>query len=311
MTVFRSGFAALVGRPNVGKSTLLNRLVGEKVAIVSPKPQTTRNRIVGVVTRPEGQLALLDTPGVHVAQNPLGRYMVKVALEAVDEVELVMLVVEAPETENHVRIDDHTQTLLDRLGHSKKNTFLVINKVDAVPKQWLLPQIELYRNRYPFAEIHPLSAKTGNGVEAFLQRAYLQLPEGEPLFDKEILTDQMEKTLVGEYIREPLLRHCRQEVPYASAVRVEEFDESERHNGERSKNNRKGLIRIHASILVERDSQKAIVIGKQGQMLKKIGTDARMSIERFLGCRVFLALHVRVEPSWSERPDSLRQLGYL
>ncbi|HZH79348.1 MAG TPA: GTPase Era [Archangium sp.] len=306
----RSGFAALIGRPNVGKSTLLNQLTGEKLAIVSGKPQTTRNRILGVVTRPEGQVAFVDTPGIHQAKGELNRYMVDVALQAVDDVDLVLFVIE-PTPAEVPSVGPGNRFILERLQKSKKPTFLVINKIDTVPKAVLLPLIDLYRREFPFAEVVPISAREEDGVEHLFQVVLQHLPEGEPVFPEDMLTDQAEKVLVAEYIREQVLRHCRQEIPYSTAVLVDFFDESEREPPPGTPPGKlAGLIRIAASIYVERDSQKAIIIGKQGQMLKTIGTDARKSIQRLLGAHVYLSLRVRVEPRWSERPEGLKKLGY-
>ncbi len=321
----RSGFAALIGRPNVGKSTLLNRLTGAKLAIVSPKPQTTRNRIMGVVTRPEGQLALLDTPGIHQAKGELNRRMVDVALRAAHEVELVLFLVEPPvgPREGEVEVGEEeplpvrmevgegNRFILESLKKTGKPTLLVINKIDSVPKPLLLPLIALYQQEFPFVEVMPISARTGDGLDELFAAVLAHLPEGPPMFDEDVLTDQAERTLVAEYVREQVLRHCRQEIPYSAAVVVDHFDESERDRKEdKPTAGLSGLVRIEASIFVERDSQKAIVIGKKGQMLKTIGTDARKAVERLLGTHVFLSLRVRVEPRWSERADALRKLGY-
>ncbi|MFE8598700.1 GTPase Era [Archangium violaceum] len=307
----RSGFAALIGRPNVGKSTLLNQLTGEKLAIVSPKPQTTRNRILGVVTRPEGQVAFLDTPGIHQAKGELNRYMVDVALQAVDDVDLVLFVIEPGAATENPEVSPGNRFILERLQKAGKPTFLVINKIDTVLKPVLLPLIELYRKEFPFAEVVPISAKDDDGVEQLFQAVLQHMPEGDPLFPEDVLTDQAEKTLVAEYIREQVLRHCRQEIPYSTAVLVDFFDESEREPPPGTPPGKlAGLIRIASSIYVERDSQKAIIIGKQGQMLKTIGTDARKAIQRLLGAHVYLSLRVRVEPRWSERPEGLKKLGY-
>jgi GTP-binding protein Era len=304
-----SGFAALIGRPNVGKSTLLNRLTGEKIAIVSPKPQTTRNRILGVVTRPEGQLALLDTPGIHQAKGELNRYMVEIALQAAREVELVLFLIEPPEAGTDVTPGN--RQILEQLKAIGKPTFLVINKIDEVDKPRLLPLIERYAKEFPFAEVVPISALQGDGLELLFSRVIAALPEGEPMFDPDTLTDQAERQIVSEYVREQVLRHCRQEIPYSAAVGIDHFDETEREpKGKPGKSGLAGLIRIAATIYVERDSQKAIVIGKRGAMLKAIGTDARKSVERFLGTHVYLSLRVKVEPRWTERADGLRKLGY-
>jgi GTP-binding protein Era len=307
---YRSGFAALIGRPNVGKSTLLNQLTGEKIAIVSPKPQTTRNRILGVVTRPEGQVAFIDTPGIHQAKGELNRYMVETALQAAEEVDLVLFLIEAMPGEKP-EIGPGNRMILERLQRLGKPTFLVINKIDAIPKAMLLPLIDRYRNEFPFAEVVPISAREGDGVDRLFEVVLQHLPEGERIFDEDMLTDQQERTLVAEYIREQVLRHCRQEIPYSTAVLVEVFDESERDpRPDAPPGGLAGLIRIAASIYVERDSQKAIIIGKQGQMLKTIGTDARKAIQRLLGTHVYLSLRVRVEPRWSESAAGLKKLGY-
>ena len=306
----RSGFAALIGRPNAGKSTLLNKLTGEKIAIVSPKPQTTRNRILGVVTRPEGQVAFVDTPGVHEAKGELNRYMVEAALSAAEEADLVLFLIEPPLGETP-QVSPGNRAILERLAKIKKPTFLVINKIDQVAKPALLPIIDLYRQEFPFAEVVPISAREGDGVESLFRTVLSHMPVAEQMFDPDMLTDQQERVLVAEYVREQVLRHCRQEIPYSAAVVIDEFDEQEREPSGRSSHGKlAGLVRIAATICVERDSQKAIVIGKQGQMLKTIGTDARLSIQRMLGTHVYLSLRVRVEPRWSERPEGLRKLGY-
>ena len=309
----RSGFAALIGRPNVGKSTLLNRLTGEKIAIVSPKPQTTRNRILGVVTRPEGQVAFLDTPGIHEAKGQLNRFMVDVALKATADVDLVIFMIEATEGAKETpEIGPGNRFILERLLKVNKPTLLVINKIDRVEKPLLLPLIDLYQREFAFAEVLPISARAGDGVDGLFDLVLDRMPVGEMMFDPDMLTDQAEKTLVGEYIREQVLANCRQEIPYSTAVLVEYFDETDRDPLEqnRGKSGLQGLVRIDASIFVERDSQKAILIGKRGAMLKTIGTGARKSIERLLGTHVYLALRVRVEAGWSERPEGLRKLGY-
>jgi GTP-binding protein Era len=307
----RSGFAALIGRPNVGKSTLLNRLTGEKLAIVSSKPQTTRNRILGVVTRPEGQVAFIDTPGVHEAKGTLNRYMLEAAFSAVQETDVNLFLIEPTNTVAS-EVSPGNRVVLERLERANKPTFLVINKIDMVEKQFLLPLIDTYRKAFSFAEVMPISAHTGEGVEELFQAVLATLPEGEPLFEPDMVTDQQERQLVGEYIREQVLRHCRQEIPYSTAVVVEYFDESEREplSAPSAPGALAGLVRIDASIFVERDSQKAIIIGRRGQMLKTIGTDARKAIERLLGTHVYLSLRVRVEPRWSERPEGLKKLGY-
>lgn len=305
-----SGFAALIGRPNVGKSTLLNRLTGEKLAIVSAKPQTTRNRILGVVTRPEGQVAFIDTPGIHDAKGPLNRYMLETAFSAVDETDVSLFLIE-PVNTVVTEVSPGNRMVMERLQRARKPTFLVINKIDAVEKPLLLPLIDTYRKAFTFAEVMPVSARTGEGVDALFEAVLGALPEGEPMFDPEMLTDQQERQLVAEYVREQVLQHTRQEIPYSTAVLVDVFDETDREPvGPPGREGLAGLIRIAATIYVERESQKAIIIGRQGQMLKTIGMEARKAVERLLGTHVYLSLRVKVEPRWSERPEGLRKLGY-
>ena len=331
----RSGYAALIGRPNVGKSTLLNRLLGEKVAIVSPKPQTTRTRILGVITRDSGQVALFDTPGIHQAKGALNKFMVDAALHAADDADVVLFLVDSEGiTEERLpTVSPGNRLVLERLKQIGKPIILVLTKIDTIKKVLLLPLIDLYRQEFPFAEVIPVSARHSEGMDQLFENVLKHLPEAEPLFPVDTLTDQAEKTLVEEFVREQVLRHCHQEVPYSVAVVVEEFDESERDKpppkprkdaqknakkkvaapkpGDKPKPKLEGLVRILANIYVERDSQKAIVIGKRGEMLKTIGTDARMSIQRLLGNHVYLSLQVKVEPRWTERQDGLRKLGYV
>jgi GTPase len=308
----RSGFAALVGRPNVGKSTLLNRLVGEKIAIVSPKPQTTRTRITGMVTLPEGQVAFVDTPGIHEARGALNRAMVEAALTSLEEVDVVLLLVEpalGPDGKTP-QVTPGVRAILERLAGVRKPVILVVNKVDTVPKPVLLPYVAALTAARPFDEVLFVSALTGDGVEDLLRKTLARLPDGPPLFDPDTFTDQQERTLAAELIREQVLRHCRQEVPHSAAVVVDAFDESERapRPGARP-GPLQGLVRIHATLFVERESQKAIVIGKGGAMLKAIGTDARKTLERFLETHVYLDLRVKVEPRWTETERGLRRVG--
>jgi len=309
----RSGFVAIIGRPNVGKSTLLNRLTGEKLAIVSRKPQTTRNRILGVVTRPDYQIAFLDTPGVHKAKGGLNRLMVDTALSAISDADVVLFLIEAAaRRDGTVEVGEGNQLVLERLKQTGKPTVLAINKIDVVPKKgMLLPIIDTYRGEHPFAEIFPISATKGDGVLELEQALVKLLPEGPPLFPEDVVTDQAERFLVSELVREQILAFCREEIPYSTAVVIDHFDESERTPDKPVPKGRLGgLVRIAATIFVERDSQKAIVIGKGGQMLKKIGAAARSQVERLLGTHVYLSLLVKVEKRWSERPDALRKLGY-
>ena len=306
----RSGFATLIGRPNVGKSTLLNRLTGEKLAIISHKPQTTRHRILGVVHRPDAQIALVDTPGVHDAKGQLNRYMLEVALNAAEDTDVNLFLIE-PVEDVVDEVSPGNRAVMEALERANRPTILVINKIDTVPKPLLLPLIDTYRKAFSFAQVLPVSARTGEGVDMLMDELVKLLPEGPPLFDADMLTDQQERQLVAEYIREQVLHHTRQEIPYSVAVTIDAFDESERDPGRELKPGELGgLVRIAASIHVERDSQKAIVIGKQGQMLKTIGSGARRSIERLLGTKVYLSLLVKVEPRWSETAAGLRKLGY-
>jgi len=296
----RAGFVAIVGRPNVGKSTLLNRLVGQKLAIVSPKPQTTRGRILGVITRQDAQVALLDTPGLHVAKGGLNARMIRLALRTLADADLALFLIEA----GPPAIDAATRKALDQVKAANKPTLLVINKIDAVPRIQLLPLIDRWKELHPWTDVYPLSALKGENVEGFVDALIAHLPEAPPMFPPEQWTDMQERDLCSELIREQLLRHTGQEVPYSAAVLIELFDESERETGPR------GLVRIAASVLVERDSQKAIVIGKGGARLKEIGSDARREMERLLGAKVFLQLHVRVEPGWTRTTKGLRRAGY-
>jgi GTP-binding protein Era len=296
----RAGFAAIVGRPNVGKSTLLNRLLGQKVAIVSPKPQTTRSRILGIVTRPDAQVALLDTPGLHTARGGLNERLVGQALRTLAEADLALFLIEA----GSPAIDTATRKALEQVKSARKPTLLVVNKIDAVPRERLLPLIDRWRLEHEFSEVYPLSALTGENVDGLIDALAHHLPEGPALFPADVWTDVPERDLCGELIREQILQQTEQEIPYSAAVLIEQFDESEREVGPR------GLVRIAATVLVERDSQKAIVIGKGGARLKQIGTKAREQIERLLGCKVFLELHVRVEKDWTRTARGLRRAGY-
>jgi len=296
----KAGFAAIVGRPNVGKSTLLNRLLGQKVAIVSPKPQTTRGRILGVVNRPDAQVALLDTPGLHTAKGGLNARMVQQALRTLSDADVALFLIEA----GTPAIDSATRKALDQVVGAHKPTLLVINKIDTLPRRALLPLIDRWKDLHAWTEIYPLSALKGENVDGFLDAVVKYLPEGPAMFPADQWTDRSERDLCAELIREQILRQTEQEIPYSTAVLIEEFDESERAVGPR------GLVRITATVLVERDSQKAIVIGKRGSRLKEIGTRSRIEIERLLGAKVFLQLHVRVEPGWTQSTKGLRRAGY-
>jgi GTP-binding protein Era len=303
-TPFRAGFVAIVGRPNVGKSTLLNRVLGEHVAIVTPRPQTTRTRILGVWNGKGAQLALFDTPGLHRAKGALNRRMVEVALSTLREVDAVLMLVEAGTGPGgRVEVGEATRWAIEEVARSGRPAILGVNKMDRAPRPTLLPVIEAYRGLHAWDDIVPFSALTGENVDALLDALVKHVPASDaPLFPADVMTDQAERQLAAEYVREQLMLQTREEVPYAAAVEIEEFDESGRRE-------RGGLVRIAALISVERDSQKAIVIGKRGAMLKKVGTRARENLEALLGCKVFLSLKVRVDERWSERATSLKRLG--
>jgi GTP-binding protein Era len=301
---FRAGFVAIVGRPNVGKSTLLNHVLGEHVAIVTPRPQTTRTRILGVWNGEGAQLALFDTPGLHRAKGALNRRMVEVALTTLQEVDAVLVLIEAGTgPEGRVEVGEATRWAIGEVARSGKPAILGVNKMDRAPRETLLPVIDAYRGLHAWADVVPFSALTGEGVDVLLEALSRHVPESDaPLFPPDVMTDQAERQIAAEYVREQVMLQTRQEIPYAAAVEIEEFDESGRREGG-------GLVRVGAVVWVERESQKAIVIGKQGAMLKKIGTKARERLERLLGCKVFLGLTVKVQERWSERASSLRKLG--
>jgi len=292
---FKSGFVSIIGRPNAGKSTLLNFLLGEKIAIISNKPQTTRNRILGIKNHAAGQIIFLDTPGIHRSRSRLNQSMVKVALATYNEVDAICFLIEADRADN-----DENDFILETLPRVEKPVLLVINKIDLIPKNDLLPIMERYSRLRSFEQIIPISALLGDGVEILVAELFKILPEGPKLFPEDMITDLPERFLAGELIREKVIRLTREEIPYATAVVVEEFKEREGKN----------LIVIKATIQVERDSQKGILIGGKGHMLKEVGRLAREEIEALLGARVFLELWVKVEKNWREDPRALRRLGY-
>jgi GTP-binding protein Era len=282
-----------VGRPNVGKSTLLNVLLGQKIAIVSARPQTTRNRILGIKNLEKVQIIFIDTPGIHTPKNLLGQAMMRSAREVMEEIDLVVLVTAADSLLKQDR------ALIGYLGKIEKPVFLVINKVDLVRPPELLPAIDAYRKLFPFREILPVSALKGKGVEFLLEKIRSYLPEGPKYYPDEIVTDQIERSMAAEIIREKIMGKTAEEVPYAVAVEVLNWDERE-----------DGLVSIGANIYVEREGQKGIIIGKKGKMLKAIGTLARGDIERLLGTRVFLQLWVKVKKGWRDDKKVLNELGY-
>jgi len=291
---FKSGFVTIVGRPSAGKSTLLNRLVGEKVAITSDKPQTTRNRILGYVNRPGGQIAFIDTPGLIKPFHAMHARMMSVAHSAIGEADVVIWMVDTTE-----RDGPHNRPIADLLRQSGKPVILALNKVDKVAKPQLLPLMAGLGNRLDFEAVVPISARTGEGVEILLTAVLDQLKEGPALFPEDEFTDKSERFLVSELIREAIIHCCGQEVPYATAVLVRAWEDEQEAGGK---------IRISADIMLEREGQKAIVIGKQGSMLKKIGTEARSEIEAFLDAPVYLELFVKVRKGWREDDRAVREV---
>jgi len=300
---FKSGFVAIIGRPNVGKSTLLNAILGEKIAIVSEKPQTTRNRIRGIKNTENCQIIFLDTPGIHEAKGYLNEFMVKEALSALEDVDVIIYLVEAIK-----KIKDE-EFIIQNLKKVKCPVILGINKVDIVRKDNILPLIDEYSKAFPFKEIIPLSAMKGVGIDELLKIVIELLPEGPKYFPEDILTDQAERFIVAEIIREKVFELTRQEIPYSTAVVVEKFKENPKKKPVPA-GIKRGIVSISATINVERDSQKGIIIGKGGTMLKEIGTRARMDIERLLGTKVFLELFVRVQKDWTKDKRALKEFGY-
>jgi GTP-binding protein Era len=288
----KAGYAAIIGKPNVGKSTLLNRLVGEKLAGVSPKPQTTRDSIRGILNRKEGQMVLVDTPGIHHPKDLLGGWMAREVEKSLVGIDLLYWMV-LPDGE------EYEEKILGMIGDLKIPVFLLINQIDRFPKPAILPVIERYHKAYAFKEIIPISAKTGEQTELLIARSFECLPEGEPFFPEDQLSDQNERFLAREIIREKLFRFTGEEIPYATAVMIDEFRERE-----------DGLAEIVATVVVEKDSQKAIVIGKGGQKMKEIGTAARHDIERLTGRKVFLKIWVKTVPHWKRDRAAMRDLGY-
>ncbi len=288
---FRSGFISIVGRPNVGKSTLLNALLGEKIAIISDKPQTTRNKILGIVNVPDGQLVFIDTPGIHKPMHKMNEYMVQTALATYSEVDVILMLVEATEQPG-----GGDRYIIDTLKDVKTPVFLLINKVDLVEKEKLLPLIRQYSALHPFAEIIPVSALR-NDLGSLLEVIFPRLPEGPRYFPDDQLTDQPERFVVSELIREKIFELTKDEIPYSTAVVIEQMQEEPE------------ITRITAVIYVERESQKGILIGKGGGMLKQIGTLARRDAEKLLGAKIFLQLWVKVKKGWREDEHMLKNLG--
>jgi GTP-binding protein Era len=292
MTEFKFGYAALIGKPNVGKSTLLNTILGEKISIVTEKPQTTRNKIIGIKTLPNAQIVFVDTPGIHKPRHKLGEFMVKQSYEAIDMVDIIILMVE-PKNPKEADL-----SIIEILKKVKIPVILAINKIDTVTKRSLLPLIALYKDIFPFKEIIPISALKCDGVEKLIDRIIFYLPQGNKFYPEDMITDQAERFIVAEFIREKIMKYTEDEIPYSVAVDIERWEESDR------------ILTIGANIYVEREGQKIIIIGKKGDRLKKIATEARLDIEKVLGIKVFLEVWVKVRKKWRQRDILLKSLGY-
>lgn len=291
---FKSGFISIIGRPNVGKSTFLNRVIGQKIAIMSDKSQTTRNKVQGVLTTDDAQMIFIDTPGIHKPKHKLGEFMLKVSKNALREVEVIMFMINAEQ-----KLGPGDEYVMEMLKGTKTPVFLVVNKIDAIHPDEVLAKIEEYRTAFDFAEIIPISALQGNNVDRLLETIKKYLPEGPQYYPADQVTDHPERFIIAEMIREKVLHLTRDEVPHSIAVEIEKIrrDENEK-------------VRVTASIIVERDSQKGIIIGKRGAMLKDIGIRARKDIENLLGSKVYLELWVKVQKDWRDRSSQLRDFGY-
>ncbi|MGG4143176.1 GTPase Era [Paenibacillus algorifonticola] len=291
---FRSGFVAIIGRPNVGKSTLMNHLIGQKIAIMSDKPQTTRNKIHGVYTKDNTQIVFLDTPGIHKPQSKLGDYMMKTAQSALQEVEAALFLVDVADG-----IGGGDRFIIEQLKKVKTPIFLVLNKIDKIDPEQLLPIITQYKDLYDFAEIIPISALQGNNVETLMDQLIRYLPEGPQYYPADQITDHPEQFVVTELVREKILHMTREEIPHSIAVAIEDMKVQEN-----------GVVYIGCVIYVERDSQKGIIIGKKGALLKEVGKLARRDIEALLGSRTFLELWVKVKKDWRNQERVLKDLGF-
>lgn len=292
---YRSGFIAIVGRPNVGKSTLLNQVLGQKISIISDKPQTTRNRILGVKHLPQAQMVFFDTPGVHKARSKLNQRFVQAALDSLQEVDLIFFLVEPD-----VEAGEGDLFITDYLKKIDTPKILVVNKVDLFKKERVIPVLDFFSRRGSFSEMVPISALTGDNVDRLLTLALAHLPEGAPYFPEDVVTDQPVRFLAAEIIREKVIKKTREEIPYSVAVQIEDFREDEKKN----------LSSIQAVIFVEKESQKGILIGRKGGMLKEIGTAAREELEALLGAKIFLELWVKVKKDWSRNERFLKEMGY-
>ncbi len=292
---FSSGFISIIGRPNVGKSTLMNSIIGERLSIISDKPQTTRNQITGIITEPDCQMIFLDTPGVHEAKSIFNKKIVDAALKAFEHVDMILFMAEPRK-----KIHEDDAYILEKLNRSTIKKLLVVNKIDTLNKDLLLPVVEMYRDKCDFEGVFLISALKNDGVAELTSAIKAALPEGNRYFDEEYITDRPERFLAAEIIREKVFNLTQQEVPYSTAVVVETFTEKPEKN----------LIVIEASVVVEKDSQKGIIIGKQGHLLKKIGVDARKDIEGLLHVRVYLKLFVKVTKNWTKNEKLLKEFGY-
>ncbi len=294
--MFKSGFIGIIGRPNTGKSTLFNTIIGDKISIITDKPQTTRNKITGIKNYPDAQLIFLDTPGMHKPKTPLNKAMVQTARDTIGSVDILLLLVEADSD-----VHPHDLFLTESLAQITVPVVLVINKIDLIEKKYLLPLIDKFRVLYDFREIFPISALKGEGVPDLLSTVKEIIPEGPKYYPDDIQTDATERFIAAEFIREKITLFTKQEVPYSTAVQIDLFKEDEEKN----------LIRISATINVEKESQKAIMIGQKGSMLKKIGSEARQEMEKLFGTRVFLELFVKVRKEWTTSDNMLREFGIL
>lgn len=292
---YKSGFISIIGRPNVGKSTFLNRVIGQKIAIMSDKPQTTRNKVQGVLTQNDSQMIFIDTPGIHKPKHKLGDFMMKVATNTLREVDLILFMINA--TEGYGRGDEF---IIEKLQSVKTPVFLVVNKIDAMHPDDLLPIIEKYQQLYPFAAVVPISALEGNNVDTLLEQIKEHLPEGPQFYPADQVTDHPERFIISELVREKVLHLTREEIPHSVAVVIDSIKKMDNSD----------TINVMATIVVERDSQKGIVIGKQGKMLKEVGSRARVDIENLLGSKVFLELWVKVQKDWRNKASQLRDYGF-
>jgi len=305
---YRAGYVALIGAPNVGKSTLLNQILGQKLSITSRKPQTTRNRVMGIHNGPNQQAIFIDTPGIHRTDQRLNHAMVRAAVLALEGVDVVCWLIDSVFAARAVRegipvIGRHQEAVIERLGNNTAPILLVPNKVDAIDKELLLPVIDAYQQRMELSGVVPISALNGGNVDVLLEQVGERLPEGGPFFPADQLTDVDERFVVSEIVREKVFHLTHKEIPYSTAVIVDSFDEEQRDD-------ERPFVRIHAKIILERSSQKGIVIGKRGAMLKRIGTMARHEIETLLGAHVYLELLVSVDPNWTTNARRLHEFGY-